>query len=156
MEKEEALVKKIKGKFNFLEGECKVARIRRIWIEITKDKIMEFIKYMKNDLGFNFLCTITGLDCIEYYQVIYHFANDDGIIINLKLNVPKDNPKIESIIGIFEGSIFYERELKDMLGIEVIGLPQGRRYPLPDDWPIDQHPLRKEWKPVVSSAVKEA
>jgi Ni,Fe-hydrogenase III component G len=29
----------------------------------------------------------------------------------------------------------------------VEGLPAGNRYPLTDDWPADQFPLRKDWKP---------
>ena len=98
-------------------------------------------------MNFDFLCTITGLDKVASFEAIYHFANKDGILINLKLDIPKNNPKIDSIIHIYEASLFYERELKDMFGIEVSGLPQGRRYPLPDNWPTDQYPLRKDWKP---------
>jgi Ni,Fe-hydrogenase III component G len=32
-----------------------------------------------------------------------------------------------------------------MLGVNVEGLPEGKRYPLPDDWPDGQYPLRKDW-----------
>ena len=46
----------------------------------------------------------------------------------------------------FPGAELYERELVDMFGISVEGLPAGNRYPLPDDWPQGQHPLRKDWK----------
>jgi Ni,Fe-hydrogenase III component G len=37
----------------------------------------------------------------------------------------------------------------DLLGIKVEGLPEGRRYPLPDNWPQGQYPLRKDWDPSV-------
>ena len=39
-----------------------------------------------------------------------------------------------------------ERELMDLLGAKVEGLPAGKRYPLSDDWPTDEYPLRKDWK----------
>ena len=67
-------------------------------------------------------------------------------ILNLKTGVPKENPVLKTIIGYFRGAEIYERELVDLLGVKVEGLPEGKRYPLPDDWPLDQHPLRKDWK----------
>jgi Ni,Fe-hydrogenase III component G len=46
----------------------------------------------------------------------------------------------------------------DLLGIEFEGLSAGNRYPLPDDWPAGDHPLRKNWKPAEAApaAQKEA
>ena len=49
--------------------------------------------------------------------------------------------------GKFSNAEYYEKELVDLLGFRVEGLPPGPRYPLPDDWPEGQYPLRKEWKP---------
>ena len=37
--------------------------------------------------------------------------------------------------------------LVDLLGARIDGLPEGNRYPLSDDWPKDEHPLLKDWKP---------
>ena len=34
-----------------------------------------------------------------------------------------------------------------MFGVKVEGLPAGRHYPLPEDWPQGEYPLRKDWKP---------
>jgi Ni,Fe-hydrogenase III component G len=41
----------------------------------------------------------------------------------------------------------------DLLGAQVEGLPAGRRYPLPEDWPQGEYPLRKDWK--MDTEVKE-
>ena len=46
----------------------------------------------------------------------------------------------------FPAAEIYERELIDLLGAKVAGLPEGKRYPLPDDWPAGEYPLRKDWK----------
>ncbi len=146
MEKEERLKQELLQKFGFSDESFKSPRKRRIFLDVGLDKIIEVIKYLKNS-GFVSLCTITGLDIGNGFQVIYHLADNTGCIINLKLNIPREKPEIQSITSIFEGAVFYERELKDMFGIEVQGIPPGRRYPLPDGWPEDQHPLRKDWKP---------
>jgi Ni,Fe-hydrogenase III component G len=37
----------------------------------------------------------------------------------------------------------------------VTGLPEGSRYPLPDNWPEGQYPLRKDWKPADAAPVPE-
>ena len=55
----------------------------------------------------------------------------------------------------FPAAHIYERELVDLLGAKVEGLPPGNRYPLPDDWPEVQYPLRKDWKQESSGLPQE-
>jgi Ni,Fe-hydrogenase III component G len=147
LRREDCVLDKLAGKFGCLEGKGIVARERRIFLEVPGDIFPEVIGYVAAELGFTQLCTITGSDLVDYFQFIYHLACSDGIILNLKLNSPKENPVIYTVTGIFNGAVFYERELEDMLGVKVEGLPKGRRYPLPDDWPEGSYPLRKDWKP---------
>ncbi len=132
-------------KFGFLEGKFKITRSRRIFLDVPMENFMDVVKYAK-EKGFDWLCTITGLDVVESFQAIYHLTDKDGCLLNLKISIPKSNPVIKTITGIFESGVYYERELKDLLGIEVEGLPAGRHYPLPDNWPAGQYPLRKDWK----------
>ena len=61
--------------------------------------------------------------------------------------VPKDEPVLQTVTGYFPAAELYEREMVDLLGMQVQGLPPGTRYPLPDGWPAGQYPLRKDWKP---------
>jgi membrane-bound hydrogenase subunit beta len=42
-----------------------------------------------------------------------------------------------------------------LLGAQVEGLPQSSRYPLPDNWPKGQFPLRKDWKAEMLKEKKE-
>ena len=95
---------------------------------------------------FPFLCTITGLDNGATLGAMYHLARESGVMLNLSVNVPKENPVLQTVSGYFPAADAYEREMNDLLGTDVQGLPPGNRYPLPDDWPKDQHPLRKDWK----------
>jgi NADH:ubiquinone oxidoreductase subunit C len=145
---ENNIIKKIKNKFKIQDDKCFIKRVRRLTIEASDTNFRNIIEYILKELSFNMLCTITGLDMKENFQMIYHLADDNGIIIDLKLNVSKQNPVIETVTDIYKGAILYERELTDMFGIRINGLATGNRYPLPDWWPNDQYPLRKDWKTI--------
>lgn len=147
MEKEEKVVNELIRKYPGLEGKCSIIRQRRITVEVERDKAAGVLGYLAGDGGFDLLCTITGLDSGENLEFIYHIANKEGIVMNLKIFAPKTDPVIQSVVGIYNGCIFYERELEDLLGAKVEGLPEGRHYPLPENWPKGQYPLRKEWTP---------
>ena len=144
---EEKIIQKIISDFKNLEGKCIIARQKRITIEASCDNFLDILEYVSSRLSFSMLCTITGLDLGEEIQLIYHLANDEGIVLNLKMNILKANPVIETVIGIYQGAALYERELVDLFGIQVKGILPGNRYPLPDSWPKGQYPLRKDWKP---------
>jgi NADH:ubiquinone oxidoreductase subunit C len=150
MEKENKIVKDVVDKFKLAEGKYTIVRDRRITFDVNMDNYLGIIEFLKNKSNFDFICTITGIDAVTNYEAIYHFANSEGILLNVKLVIPKDKPVIKSITPIYEGAVYYERELIDMFGIQVEGLPEGRHYPLPDCWPKDQYPLRKDWKPTVN------
>jgi membrane-bound hydrogenase subunit beta len=152
-EKEEAIQGKLEKKYDFMRGKCAVRRERRLWAEVPREKLTEVAKFLKDDMGFEFLCTITGLDIVENealrfsrtgYEMIYHLANG-GIVLNLKTFIPQEDPVIDTITGVYEGATMYELEVHNLLGITVRGIPEGIKYPLPDDWPDGEYPLRKDW-----------
>lgn len=146
-ERELKIEQELSGKFTYLKDRVRVQRDRRIFVEVDYNNFIEVFEYAIDSLNFTFLCTITGLDEGDRISFIYHLATQNGIILNIKTAVAKDKPVIKSIIGYFRGAEIYERELEDLLGVKVEGLPEGKRYPLPDDWPKGQYPLRKDWKP---------
>jgi len=148
MSKEEAIKDKLISKFTHLDGKINIARQRRIFAAVDNANFLNVFLYLKGDLGFGHLCTITGLDEGENLSAIYHLANTEGILVNLKTSVLKANPVLKTVSNHFLGAQIYERELIDLFGFKVEGLPEGNRYPLTDDWPKGEYPLRKDWKPV--------
>ncbi|HBE78382.1 MAG TPA: proton-conducting membrane transporter [Firmicutes bacterium] len=120
-------------------------REKRVFAETTVDNLVAVATSLK-EWGLYYLGTITGLDSGDKFEIIYHFYDDYGLIFNLKVFTPRDNPKVPTVTTVFPGVFLYERELMDLLGIDVEGTPPNRRYPLPDDWPAGQYPLRKDWK----------
>jgi Ni,Fe-hydrogenase III component G len=133
-------------KFGFLEGKVRVQRKRRVSAEVDRLKFKDVFEYAISELKFVILCTITGLDEGANLSFIYHLSTEDGIVLNIKISVPKENPVIKTITGYFPAADIYEREVMDLLGAKVEGLPPGNRYPLMDEWPKDAYPLRKDWK----------
>jgi Ni,Fe-hydrogenase III component G len=147
MANEETIRRELATKFPFMAEKIVVKRERRIFAEVPADRFMEVFAHAALAMDFSNLCTITGLDEGENLAFFYHLARMDGTMLNLKMAVPKTKPVIKTISGLFPGGAIYEREVVDLLGAEVEGLPPGERYPLPDNWPAGQYPLRKDWKP---------
>ncbi len=58
--------------------------------------------------------------------------------------LPADRPALPSIARHVPAANWSEREFRDLVGIEPIGHPFPKRLILPDGWPEDAHPLRKD------------
>lgn len=146
MTKESDIQNNLVKKFSFLDGKIRVTRARRIFAEVAQENFTDVFEYALQELAFTMLCSITGLDEGATIGFLYHIAREDGIMLNIRVSVDRNNPIIKTITGFFPGADIYERELMDLLGAKVEGLPEGKRYPLSDDWPIGEYPLRKDWK----------
>ncbi|MFH0921790.1 MAG: NADH-quinone oxidoreductase subunit C [Fibrobacterota bacterium] len=146
MAKEEEIQQALVRQYPALEGHISIQRPRRMWIQVEASGFIDFLEYLVKEQEVIMCCTITGLDKGETLAAIYHLARPDGIIFNVEINVPKSNPVIQSITPTYPSADLYERELIDLLGMKVEGLGEGFRYPLTDDWPKGQYPLRKDWK----------
>lgn len=150
MNREEAICQELLKKFNWTEDQVKLQRKRRIFAEVSRDEFNDCFSYLVNKLDFKILCALTGLDEGDSLALMYHLAREDGIVLSVKVRLPKDDPSIASVTAIFPAAMIYEKEAMDLLGLKITGVPDGPRYPLPDDWPADQFPLRKDWKPGVA------
>lgn len=122
-----------------------VQRKNRVWAEIEPARLPDVMAWLKAQ-GFDHLATVTGFDEGENLGAYYH-VTDTKMLVNLKVKTPRAAPVLPSVLKVFPGGLSYEQELQDMLGIKVEGLPAGlRRYPLDEDFPKDEYPLRKDWK----------
>jgi Ni,Fe-hydrogenase III component G len=133
-------------RFPCLQGQIRVRRARRIFADVPAARFFEVFEYLVRDAGFTILCTITGLDQGPTLGALYHLAQESGIMLTLGTSVPKERPVLQTVTPCFPAAEAYEREMMDLFGMQVEGLPPGNRYPLPDDWPPNQYPLRKDWK----------
>ncbi|MGD0071737.1 MAG: NADH-quinone oxidoreductase subunit C [Candidatus Bathyarchaeia archaeon] len=88
---------------------------------------------------------ITGLDLGANLGVLYHIRTSNAFL-TIRAEVPKDNPKIQTITDIIPGAIFHELEVADLLGVVFEGHPSPGHFVLSEYWPQGVYPLRKDVK----------
>lgn len=120
---------------------------RRIFLKVAASELVPTVTLLKARYDCAYLATITGVDKGEMFEFLYHFASL-AASITVRIEIPRAEPRFASICAVIPGAVLYERELQEMFGVTVEGLPDGRRLNLPDDWPEGQYPLRKDWKHV--------
>jgi len=146
MTEEEKIKQELEEKFGCLKDKVVIKRERRIFADVPIEKFDEIFAFTVKQMHFDAISAITGMDSGDLFTVMYHLNKEGRIVLNLTISVNKNNPSIKSVIPYFASADIYEREITDLLGIQVEGLPAGNRYPLPDGWPTNEHPLRKDWK----------
>jgi membrane-bound hydrogenase subunit beta len=154
MAEEQDIQSELSNLFPAMKDGIRIQRARRIWAEAPADKFLEVFDALVSKMGFGILCTITGLDNGPTLGAVYHLARANGIMFNLAVRVPKEKPVLATVTSWFPAADAYERELIDLFGMQVEGLGPGNRYPLPDDWPTGQHPLRKDWNATMLEGCK--
>lgn len=114
-------------------------------IFVAPEYIKSACETLKASCGFNVLQVITGCDYEDRIEVSYILANyTTGDDLILKIKLPRDNPKVESVCGVWKAANYQERECYDMLGVTFEGHPDHRRILCPDDW--EGFPLRKDYQ----------
>lgn len=121
-----------------------------IWLEVKKEKFRDTVKLLMS-LHYPHIAIIVGNDTGESIDLTYLFTLFYGekfkeISLNLKVSLEREKPSIDSITDLLPGAQTTEREIKEMFGVEFIGLPEMRNIFLPEDFPKDVFPLRKEQK----------
>jgi membrane-bound hydrogenase subunit beta len=139
------IVENLKGDLGAKVLELTNPDVRRIFLGIAPADLVPAVTLLRDKYDCSYLATITGLDKGGTFEFLYHFASP-VVNINLRTEIPKTDLHLASICGVIPGAVLYERELQEMFGIVVDGIPDGRRLNLPDDWPDGQYPLRKDWK----------
>src|SRR3990172_6143305 len=69
--------------------------------------------------------------------------NEKAYVV-VRAQIPPHQPEFPSVTPKVPAAVWYEREIRDMFGLHPVGLPDERRLVLPDDWPDDLYPLRKD------------
>lgn len=118
---------------------------RRIFVRIAAADLVMAATVLRDGFGCRHLSTITGLDKGDTFEILYHFASP-AANINLRTEILKAAPRIESVTPVIPGAVLYERELQDMFGVVIEHIPDPRPLVVPDDWPAGNYPLRKDWR----------
>ena len=120
----------------------------RIWID--RESMIELFTMLKEEQRFEFLVDISCVDYLQYrggthrFGMIYLLARVESAE-RLTVRVPLDEPDLDvpSLVPLWEGANWLEREVWDLFGIRFTGHPDLRRIVLPEEFAA--HPLRKDY-----------
>lgn len=119
--------------------------------EIAVERHVELARTLRDELGhtiFGFVVAThypaAGQDRPEHIQVVYGLRNvgSGSRLACWQLNVPTGN-SVPTLVSLFAGADWQEREQFDLVGIRFDGHPDLRRLMLAEDW--QGHPLRKDY-----------
>lgn len=110
--------------------------------------IVEVCRFLRDepDLKFEVLSDLTALDFPkqEKLQVVYHlYSYTFRHQIVLKVDLPREAPRLSTMEGVWKAANWFEREVFDLFGVVFEGHSDLRRILLPEDWV--GYPLRKDY-----------
>jgi NADH-quinone oxidoreductase subunit C/D len=114
---------------------------------VDGENLIQFINELKTEMGYDYLASLTGVDYLpdEKLEVVYHMRRSTGgSPFVFKVQVPRDNAVIPSLVPIFPGADFQEREVWDLYGIRFEGHPDPRRILMWEGF--HGHPMRKDFR----------
>ena len=114
---------------------------------IKNDQLLEAARFMRDEMGYDYLSSVTGVDYPDAneVEVVYHAYSTKhaGAPLVFKARAPRDNSLVPSLVAVWPGADFQEREAWDLMGIKFEGHPNLKRILM---WEGFQgHPLRKDW-----------
>lgn len=117
-------------------------------LNVSGEQIISVLRFLRDDArcGFIALVDICGVDYPareKRFDVVYHLLSPvQNLRVRVKVQTDETTP-VPSVISIFKGAEWFEREAYDMYGILFIGNPDLRR--LLTDYGFDGYPLRKDF-----------
>jgi len=115
---------------------------------VKKENLVEVATAIRDEFGFDLLTAATAVDYIaeNKMEMVYHaYKTTGGPGLIFKVQVDRVDPvEIPSLIDIWAGVDFQEREAYDLFGIRFTGHPDLRRILMWEGY--DGYPLRKDWK----------
>ena len=114
---------------------------------IQPDALLEVVTYIRDVLGYDLLSSVTAVDYLpqKQFEVVYHaYQTTGGPALVFKTQVPRDNPVVPSLMSLYPGVDFQEREAWDLMGVRFEGHPDLRRILMWEGF--EGHPLRKDWR----------
>ncbi|MDD3573504.1 NADH-quinone oxidoreductase subunit C [Methanospirillum sp.] len=132
---------------------------KTVWMTIPRETINEAIAELIS-IDYPHLGVIAASDNGDMIDLLYHLqvffgGKHEEISVVFTVQVPKSDPRVSTISGLIPGAVYSEREKQDMMGVTVDGIPDARRIFLPDDFPENVYPWRKDEKGIPQSMVKE-
>jgi len=114
---------------------------------VKSESIFDVAEYLKSspELDFDYLNYIAAVDYYDYFELVYQFTSmkhNHSLVLKTRC-YDRENPAVPSVVRLWQGADFQEREIYDLMGISFEGHPNLKRIVL---WQgFEGHPLRKDY-----------
>jgi NADH-quinone oxidoreductase subunit C len=138
---------------NLVNEKVKVLKIEeidqhQISFVVAKNDIHMLLSVLKAE-GWTQLSYLSAIDWIDdlKFEVVYIVFNwERGVHVQVRTLIERENPTMDSILPIFPGAKYYEREAHEFFGIAFPGNPEYHKQLILEGWD-DIPPLRKDFDP---------
>lgn len=119
-------------------------------VTVTRDRLHDIAQFLRDEPGmdFDYIVHVSSVDWPdeeERFEVVWEFYSiRKRRRIRLKTRVPESDCIVDSLVDLWRGADFMEREVYDMMGIRFRNHPDLRRILMPDDY-TEGYPLRKDF-----------
>jgi NADH-quinone oxidoreductase subunit D/NADH-quinone oxidoreductase subunit C/D len=114
---------------------------------VEPENLVEVMTALRDTFGYDYLSSVTGVDYLpdDFMEVVYHlYRSTGGSGLVIKTQASRENTVVPSLVSVYPGADFQEREAWDLLGIRFEGHPDLRRILMWEGF--EGHPLRKDWQ----------
>jgi NADH-quinone oxidoreductase subunit C len=117
---------------------------------LRRETLLTALQTLRDEFGFDLLVDITCVDYLKYrgatdrFGLVYLLANtetNERLTVRVFVNEPET--EVPSVVALWEGANWMEREVFDMFGIRFDGHPDLRRILMPEEFTA--FPLRKDY-----------
>ncbi len=114
---------------------------------VKAESLLPVATYLKTtaELDFDYLTAVTAVDYYDYFEVVYQLTSlqhNHSLVVKTRC-YDRENPTLPSVVGLWRGADFQEREIYDLMGISFDGHPNLKRIVLWEGF--EGHPLRKDY-----------
>jgi NADH-quinone oxidoreductase subunit C len=113
---------------------------------VKSDAVADVAEYLKtgDGLKFDYFNYVTAVDYYSYFELVYQVTSlESNRSIVFKTRCARENPTVPSVVKVWQGADFQEREIWDLFGIKFEGHYNMKRIFLWEGF--DGHPLRKDF-----------
>jgi NADH/F420H2 dehydrogenase subunit C len=112
---------------------------------VKRESLLALALYLRDEEGYDYCASITGVDYEDRFEVVYHLYSTEkqGKPIIVKVHAQREDPEVPSVVSIWPGADWQEREVWDLMGIRFSGHPNLKRILMWEGF--EGHPLRKDY-----------
>ncbi len=117
-----------------------------VGIEVERSRLVEFSRALRDELAFEMLTSVSGVDMRDHLEVVYHLRSlSRNWLLQMKVKLEPGKPQVDSLVSVWPSANWLERETYDLFGMTFVGHPDLRRILLDDEF--EGHPLLKSFHP---------